>query len=58
MDLSLSIPSEISTVYYQANLVPKEMSVSMTILFSNKKQLKQMGRGGIRAMLSSRLLAS
>lgn len=46
MDLSLSIPSEISTVYYQANLVPKEMSVSMTILFSNKKQLKQMGRGG------------
>lgn len=45
--VSLSIPSEISTLYYQENLVPKGMLVSMTILFSNKKQLKQMGRGGL-----------
>lgn len=45
--VSLSIPSEISTLYYQANLVPKGMLVSVTILFSNKKQLKQMGRGGL-----------
>lgn len=45
--VSLSIPSETAILYYQVNLVPKGMLVSMTILFSNKKQLRQMGKGGL-----------